>query len=168
MSDAEASVYANNVSTANIRLERTKIKKGLNGHHLVVFSKTVFKLYLANPACKKQNVRMKKRDAYTGTAQMWADKRGNFRIIKEFLENTDIVQTGDVGLENDEQATLEMMALTQIVDTIGRIETVEATLEQAKKSLKVEHKQEIEKLEEEHKRISEQHKINLNMALYRH
>ena len=98
---------------------------------------------------------------------MWADKRGNFRIIKEFLQNTDIVQTGDFGLENDEQATLEMMALTQIVDAIGRIETVEATLEQAKKSLKVEYKQEIEKLEEEHKRIIEQHKINLNMALYR-
>ena len=111
---------------------------------------------------------MKERDAYTRTAQMWADKSGNFRIIKEFLENTDIVQTEDVGLENDEQATLEMMALTQIVDAIGRIETVEATLEQAKKSLKVEHKQEIEKLEEEHKRISEQHKINLKMTLYRH
>ena len=59
----------------------------------------------------------------------------------EFLENTDIVQTGDVGLENDQQATLKRMVQTQIADAIGRIETVEATLEQAKKSLKAEHNQ---------------------------
>jgi hypothetical protein len=105
------------------------------------------------------------------TAQMLANKSlsiSSIRPIEEFLEKRDNVQSGNVGHENDEQAMLKIMTLTDFTDSIGRIESVEATLMQAKKSLEVEHKKEIEKLEEEHKTIIEQHKTKLNETLKRH
>ena len=108
LSGLSVAMHDNQVSTvkvllacSNIRLDSTDYRSGWTGLHYACFLNTVesIDLFLAHPGCTKQIVRMKDRNGYT--AQMLANKMGSFRRIKEFLEKTDNVWTGNDGLGND-------------------------------------------------------------------
>merc|ERR1719318_1461369 len=68
-------------------------------------------------------------------------------LVREFLDMSDSNGVTDV-----EPAMLENMTLEQIRDAIERLTAIEPTMEEGKNNLKVEHKEEFDKLQAEHQR----------------
>jgi hypothetical protein len=167
------------LACSGIRLDVADIISGMTSLHIAChhnYAECV-RLLLTHPACTKQIVTMVDKEGET--AEMTASTSGSHGcviMIKEFLDKPDPVMMmiesrlglGDVGVAGVEPAMLEGMTLIQIGDAIEKMAAFKQTMEEGKNTMRVEHKQELDKLELEQKTLIANHQRKLNTVLNKH